>query len=74
MGALLLMVVAGVWLYWRDRRPTSLENGIEEFHKELQALAPDASPPVRPRPPGQQPTDASAPATPPPRRDRTDGG
>jgi hypothetical protein len=48
MGSLVFVVVAlGVaaavitYLWYRERRETSLEDGIEEFHRELQALSPE---------------------------------
>ncbi len=47
LGALLLsfVVVAVIWL--REQKPSSLEDGIDEFNRELEALAPDWQPPVR---------------------------
>ncbi|MDQ3106290.1 MAG: hypothetical protein M3Q68_00600 [Actinomycetota bacterium] len=38
--AVLLSVVGCLWLYLRNRKPTSLNAGIEEFQRELRALAP----------------------------------
>jgi len=47
LGALLVsFVVMGV-LWFREQRPSSLEDGIDEFNRELEALAPDWQPPVR---------------------------
>jgi hypothetical protein len=38
-----LLFAAGVitYLWYRERRESSLEDGIEEFHRELQALSPE---------------------------------
>ena len=47
LGALLVAgAVIGV-LWYREQKPASLEDGIDEFHRELEALAPDWQPPVR---------------------------
>ncbi len=46
LGALLVAVVVIVVLWYREQKPTSLEDGIDEFHRELEALAPDWQPPV----------------------------
>ena len=47
LGALLVAgAVIGV-LWYREQKPSSLEDGIDEFHRELEALAPDWQPPVR---------------------------
>lgn len=39
--AVLLSVLGCMVLYLRNRKPTSLNAGIEEFQRELKALAPD---------------------------------
>ncbi len=39
--AILLSVIGGLILWYRNRRPTSLTAGIEEFQRELRALTPD---------------------------------
>jgi hypothetical protein len=47
---LVALAIAGVvitWLWYRDRRETSLEDGIDEFHRELEALSPNSRVPVR---------------------------
>ncbi len=38
-----LSVVGSLWLWYRHRKPArrSLESGIDEFQRELRALAPD---------------------------------
>jgi hypothetical protein len=38
--AVALSVLAIAFLWYRNRRPKSLEAGIEEFQRELRALAP----------------------------------
>jgi hypothetical protein len=42
--AVVLSIVGGTLLYLRTRKPTSLNAGIEEFQRELRALAPDKRP------------------------------
>jgi hypothetical protein len=39
-----------LWIYLRNRKPTSLNAGIEEFQRELRALAPDKRPEGQSRP------------------------
>ena len=39
--AVAISILGGLVLYWRNRRPTSLNAGIEEFQRELRALAPE---------------------------------
>lgn len=39
--AAVITTVGCVWLWYRNRKPTSLQSGIEEFQRELRALAPD---------------------------------
>ena len=41
MGALVLSVVGTLIILYRHRRPRSMEFGIEEFSRELRALAPE---------------------------------
>lgn len=41
--AVALSVLGSVALWYRHRKPTSLEYGIDEFSRELRALAPEAS-------------------------------
>jgi hypothetical protein len=57
-----LLVAAGVitFLWYRERRESSLEDGIEEFHRELQALSPETRltvtrPPTQRKGPGGRP-------------------
>ncbi|HUP86190.1 MAG TPA: hypothetical protein VM143_11030 [Acidimicrobiales bacterium] len=42
--AVLFSVLGGTLIYLRNRKPTSLNAGIEEFQRELRALAPDKRP------------------------------
>jgi len=53
-GALLLAGIVIAVLWYREQKPTSLEDGIDEFHRELEALAPDWQPPV-PKAPARPP-------------------
>jgi hypothetical protein len=46
LGALLIAGAVIAVLWYREQKPTSLEDGIDEFHRELEALAPDWQPPV----------------------------
>lgn len=39
--AVAISAVAILVLWYRNRKPRSLESGIEEFQRELRALAPD---------------------------------
>lgn len=39
--AIVLSVIGCLVLYLRNRKPTSLNAGIEEFQRELKALAPE---------------------------------
>lgn len=39
--AVVLSVVGTLILMYRHRKPTSMEHGIDEFHRELRALAPE---------------------------------
>jgi hypothetical protein len=39
--AVLLSVIGTLILWYRHRRPRSMEEGIEEFSRELRALAPE---------------------------------
>ena len=46
LGALLLAGAVIAVLWYREQKPTSIEDGIDEFHRELEALAPDWQPPA----------------------------
>lgn len=39
--ALALSVIGSLILWYRHRRPRSMESGIDEFSRELKALAPE---------------------------------
>jgi hypothetical protein len=49
MIAVVISVVGSTVLYLRNRTPSSLEGGIDEFRREMQALAPrdEQAPPRR---------------------------
>jgi hypothetical protein len=40
MIAVVISIVGSLVLYLRSRTPTSLESGIDNFRREMQALAP----------------------------------
>ena len=42
--AVVLSTIGATIIYLRNRKPTSLNAGIEEFQRELRALAPDKRP------------------------------
>ncbi|HEX2701054.1 MAG TPA: hypothetical protein VHM89_12705 [Acidimicrobiales bacterium] len=41
LAALTLSVVGSVALWYRHRKPRSMEFGVDEFQRELRALAPE---------------------------------
>jgi len=41
LAALSISVVGSVALWYRHRKPRSLEFGVDEFQRELKALAPE---------------------------------
>ena len=41
LAALALSVVGSIVLWLRHRQPTSMEQGIDDFSREMQALAPE---------------------------------
>ena len=48
MIAVVISVVGGLVLYLRNRTPSGLDSGIDNFRREMQALAPrDEQVPVR---------------------------
>ena len=47
--AVVLSIIGCLVLYLRNRKPTSLNAGIEEFQRELRALAPERRPDGRDR-------------------------
>ena len=53
LAALALSVIGSVVLWLRHRQPASLEQGIDDFTREMQALAPE-EPPGPPRPNGER--------------------
>ena len=42
--AIALSIVGSLFLWYRHSRPKSLESGIDEFSRELRALAPKRDP------------------------------
>lgn len=46
--AVLISVLGSAILFLRHRDPTSLDHGVEEFQREMRALAPDNHPTRRP--------------------------
>ena len=49
LAAIVLSIVVSVIIVARNRKPTSMEAGIEAFNRELRALAPDKRPAGGPR-------------------------
>lgn len=49
LAALALSVIGSLVLWLRHRQPTSLEQGIDDFSREMQALSPEAPPLPGPR-------------------------
>lgn len=47
--AVLVTMVGSLVILLRNRRPRSLESGVEEFARELRALAPEPAPSARRR-------------------------
>ena len=47
LGALLVAAAVIGVLWYREQKPSSVADGIDEFHRELEALAPDWQPPER---------------------------
>jgi hypothetical protein len=41
LAALVLSVVGSLALWYRHRKPRSMEFGVDEFQRELKALAPE---------------------------------
>ncbi len=54
--AIVLSVAGSLLLYYRHRRPKSLESGIDEFSRELKALAPNQAPKSKQAPKPKQPS------------------
>jgi len=49
VGVIVFAVVVSLVIVIRNRKPTSMEAGIEAFNRELKALAPDKRPVGGPR-------------------------
>ena len=41
VAVIVVSVVGGLIIFLRNRKPTSMESGIDAFHRELKALAPE---------------------------------
>ncbi len=57
VAALALSVIGSVALWLYHRQPTSIFQGIDDFSREMRALAPDERPPTAPdrrRPQGRR--------------------
>jgi len=64
VAALVVSAVVSFVIVVRNRKPTSIEAGIEAFNRELRALAPERRGPSRPAPaerPGPDAATRSAP-------------
>lgn len=44
LAAGLLILVGSLVLWLRERKPASMESGIDEFNREMRALAPEQRP------------------------------
>ncbi len=47
--AVVVSTLGAVWIWARNRKPTSVEHGIEEFQRELRALSNERRPVHPPR-------------------------
>lgn len=62
VGALVLSVVGSVWLWLRNRPPTSVMSSIDGFRQEMSALAGERpSPTTGPSPRRPRPADRAQP-------------
>lgn len=50
LAALALSVVGSLVLWLRHRQPTSVNQGVDDFSREMQALAPPSTPRATHRP------------------------
>ena len=41
VAVVVVSVIGGLVIFLRNRKPTSVEAGIDAFHRELKALAPE---------------------------------
>lgn len=60
-----------LWVWARDRQPSSVESGVDAFRREMTALSPDAAPVQRRPERGDPSPGATRPA---PRRPSSDDG
>jgi len=56
---LLIVLAASLVMWMRNRQPTSLQSGVDDFRREMQALSPEALRSPRPRPDAGPPPDQS---------------
>ncbi len=54
-----IVTVSAVFIWFRNRQPSSLESGVDAFRKEMDALSPDAAPQHRRRSDGGGATDSA---------------
>ncbi len=67
----LVVALAALFTWYRNRQPTSLEAGLDSFRREMHALSPEAAPNFRRR---EEPGSAGSTARPgPPRPPRPPG-
>lgn len=83
---ILVVTAYAVFVWARNRQPSSVESGVDAFRREMSALSPDAAPvqrrperperPERPGPPGppSAPGQSDLAPRPSPRRPGGDGG
>ena len=56
---LLIVLAASLVMWMRNRQPTSLQSGVDDFRREMQALSPEALRSQRQRPDARSPVDES---------------
>ena len=56
---LLIVLAASLVMWMRNRQPTSLQSGVDDFRREMQALSPEALRSQRQRPAARPPVDQS---------------
>jgi hypothetical protein len=52
---LLIVLAASLVMWMRNRQPTSLQSGVDDFRREMQALSPETLRAQGQRPPERQP-------------------
>ena len=56
---LLIVLAASLVMWMRNRQPTSLQSGVDDFRREMQALSPEALRSQRQHPDARSPADES---------------